>query len=115
MFYRNLVDIKVEKDCPKEIVDVCPLKILKLKEEKITIEDPEKCDMCEVCVEECEKRGKKDCIKLVPKKEFEITLESFGQMSLEELFNRSIKILKKDLLEIQKNKISLKCNIFSVT
>ena len=29
MFYRNIVDIKIDKDCPKDVVDVCPQKILK--------------------------------------------------------------------------------------
>ena len=47
MFYRNIFDIKVEGNCPKEVAEVCPQNILKLKDGKIIVEDSIKCDMCE--------------------------------------------------------------------
>ena len=31
MFYRNTFDVKIDKDCPLEISEVCPQKILKIK------------------------------------------------------------------------------------
>ena len=101
MFYRNVVDLKIDKDCPQEVVSVCPKKILKLENQKIVVEDNNKCDMCEVCVEACKKQGK-NSIKLLPTKELVITLESFGQLSPGEMFKKSIEGLKRDLAEFGK-------------
>lgn len=101
IFYRNTFDIKIDKDCPREIVDVCPKKVLKLKDGKIVAENKEECDGCEVCVEECKKRGK-DSIKITPLKEMRITLESFGQLDVKDIFKKSIEELKKDLKEVSK-------------
>jgi len=101
MFYRNVVNIKIDKDCPQEVVGICPQKILKVENGKIIAEDNYKCNMCEVCVELCEKQ-RKDSIKLIPTKELVITLESFGQLTIEEILKRSIKELKKDLTEVSK-------------
>ncbi len=101
IFYRNVVDVKIDKDCPKEVVEICPQKILKLENGKIAITDEKKCDMCEACVELCQKQNK-DSIKLTPTKELMITLESFGQLSVEEIFKKSTDALKKDLAEVSK-------------
>ena len=101
MFYRNIIELKIDKDCPQNVVDVCPQKILEMKNGKIIVDDNYKCDMCEICVESCKKQGK-DSIKLIPTKELSITLESFGQLDLGEIFKKSIEVLKKDLGEISK-------------
>ncbi len=101
MFYRNVADVKIDKDCPQEVINVCPQKILKPENGKIVVEDNYKCDMCEACVEVCEKKGK-DSIKLIPTKELVITLESFGQLTIEEIFKKSIEVLKKDLAGVSK-------------
>jgi len=101
IFYRDVVDIKIDKDCPEEVVDACPQKILKSRDGKIIAEDSYKCDMCEACVEVCKKQGK-DSIKLVPTKDLIITLESFGQLSIEEIFRKSIESLKKDFATVLK-------------
>jgi DNA-directed RNA polymerase subunit D len=101
MFYRNIVEIKIDKDCPKEVVSTCPQKILKAENGKIIAEGEDKCDMCEACVELCEKQGK-NSIKLIPTKELMITLESFGQLTVEEILKKSVKELKKDLAEVSK-------------
>lgn len=101
MFYKNLVEIKIDKNCSKDVVDVCPQKILKDKNGKIFIEDNYKCDMCEVCVDICKKQGK-DLINLIPTKELIISLESFGQLSSEEIFKKSIEALRKDFASILK-------------
>jgi len=101
MFYRNVVDVKIEKDCPQEVVDACPQKILSVKDRKVVCNDESKCDSCESCVEVCRKH-KKDSIKLIPKPELVITLESFGQMDVKDIFKKSIDALKKDLAEVSK-------------
>lgn len=101
MFYRNIFDVKIDKDCPAEVVEVCPQKILALKDGKVTITDSSKCDMCEACLEICKKYNK-DSIKITPGKELFISMESFGQMDVKNMFKKSIEALKKDLNEISK-------------
>lgn len=101
MFYRNAVKIKIDKDCPKEVINACPLKILKLDNGKISIIDEDKCDMCEACVEYCKKNGKSG-IELIPTEGVVISIESFGQISEEEIFKRAIEVLKEDLEEVAK-------------
>jgi len=101
MFYRNVVDVKLEKDCPKEVVDICPKKVFDFEGNKVVVRDSSECDMCESCIEVCRKH-KKDSVKLVPTKELVITLESFGQLSVEEIFKKAVEILKKDLAEVSK-------------
>jgi len=101
IFYRNVFEIKVDKNCPKEVIENCPRNILKLKDGKIIVEDNYKCDACESCVEYCKKNGK-ESIEVVPTKELLVTIESFGQLSVEDMFKKSIEMLKKDLAELAK-------------
>ena len=101
IFYRNVFEIKVDKNCPKEVIENCPRNLLKLKDGKIIVEDNYQCDACESCVEYCKKNGK-ESIEVVPTKELLVTLESFGQLSVEDMFKKSIEVLKKDLAELAK-------------
>ena len=101
MYYRNLVKIDLDKDCAKEIVEVCPQKVFSIDQGKIKIEYPEECDLCEACIEFCE-RKKKGAVKLIPEEELLITLESFGQIDANNILKKSIEILKKDLAQISK-------------
>ncbi|MDD5012107.1 MAG: DNA-directed RNA polymerase subunit D [Candidatus Nanoarchaeia archaeon] len=101
MFYRNLMKVKVDKDCPKEIANACPRGLLNSDGGKITVVDENKCDMCEECIEACRKAGKKS-IELTPTGELVITVESFGQISEEEIFKRAIENLTEDLKEVSK-------------
>ncbi len=101
MFYRNLIKVKVDKDCPKEIANACPKEVFSLEAGKVSIIDESKCDMCEVCVDLARKMGK-NCIELTPTGELVITVESFGQIDEKEIFKRAIKILKEDLEDVAK-------------
>lgn len=101
MFYRNGVKVKIDKDCPKDVINACPMKILKADGNKVTIIDEDKCDMCEACVDYCKKHGKSG-IELIPTNDLIITIESFGQISEEEIFKRAIEELKSDLAEVSK-------------
>ena len=101
MFYRNVVDVKLEKDCPQGVVEICPKKVFDFKDGKVIVRNSSECDMCEACIEVCRKH-KKDAVKLIPTKELVITLESFGQLGVEEIFKKSVEILKKDLAEVSK-------------
>ena len=99
LIYRNLVNIKIDKNCPKDILEICPKNIL--KQEKISEEDIIKCDMCELCIETCKKQNK-NYVKIIPTNELIITIESFGQFKPEEIFKKSIETLKKDLSDFSK-------------
>ena len=100
MFYRDSIKIKLDKDCPKEVVNVCPQGVFKLENGKV-VADEEKCDMCEACTDYCRKVGK-NSIELIPSEELVSTVESFGQISEEEIFKRAIEVLKDDLKEVAK-------------
>jgi DNA-directed RNA polymerase subunit D len=101
MFYRDAVKVKIDKDCPKDVVNVCPRKILILDNGKVSITDENQCDMCEACTDFCRK-AKKNSIELTPSKELVITVESFGQMEEEDIFKKAIEALKDDLKEVAK-------------
>ena len=90
------MDIRIEKDCPVEIINVCPKKIFSQESRKVVAKDKEKCDVCEACTDFCKKQNVKG-IELVSTKNLIITLESFGQLSAEDIFKKAIGALKKDL------------------
>jgi len=100
MFYRNVFDIKMEKDCPSEIAEVCPQNVFSSEGGKISIKNPSECDMCEACVDICRKNKKQELLKITPNGELVITVESFGQMDPKEIFKEAINQLKKDLKEV---------------
>lgn len=101
MFYRNIVDIKMDKDCPKEIIEACPKKVFKENNGKIAIDDSSRCDMCEACVEICKKKNKGN-IELIPTKNLLITLESYGQLEVKDILKKAINILREDLVDLGK-------------
>jgi DNA-directed RNA polymerase subunit D len=101
MFYRNITDVKVDKECSKDVVGVCPKDVFALENGKVVVKNPEKCDMCETCVEFCKKQGK-NSIELVPTNELAVTIESFGQLDSKEILLQSVSALKKDLAEVSK-------------
>jgi len=101
VYYRDIAKINIDKDCPKEVINNCPKKILKIKNEKVVVEEPEKCDFCESCVDFCKKQGK-DSIRLDSTKDLVVTIESFGQLDTKDVLNKSIETLKKDLLQASK-------------
>ena len=101
MFYRNTPTIKIDKDCPKGVVELCPQRILKSEDGKIVVSDASKCDMCEACIDFSKKAGK-DSISITPTNELIITLESFGQLDVKDIFKKSVEELKKDLAHVSK-------------
>src|SRR3989339_247073 len=72
-----------------------------IKAGRVVVANSDTCDICDACTEECKKKGK-DSIKIIPTKDLMITIESFGPMNYEDIFNKSIDALKKDLAEISK-------------
>lgn len=101
IIYRNVMAVKVDKDSPKDIVEICPKDVFEDKEGKVHVGNAVACDYCGACVEYSQKQGK-DFAKVEPTDELLITIESFGQLPPEEILKRSIKRLKSDLDEIVK-------------
>jgi DNA-directed RNA polymerase subunit D len=101
LYYRELNKIKLKKDCPKEIIEVCPLGVFKEKNGEVIIDKEEFCDDCEWCIEYC-KKNNKEGIEIIPSSKILITIESFGQISEKDIFKKSIETLKKDLKEFLK-------------
>ena len=101
IYYRKIPEVKIPKNCLKEVAKYCPKNVLKIKDEKIIIETPEDCDLCETCVDLC-KKEENELIELRTTKELMITLESFGQIETNEILTKSIETLKKDLVQISK-------------
>jgi len=101
MAYRNIVEVKIEKDCPQDILSKLPQEDLKSKDGKIIVEDSLKLDKYEILAEECKEKGKEG-IKITPTEELVIDIESFGQITPEEILKKSIEELKRDLSSLSK-------------
>ena len=100
MFYRNVSEITLDKEFHDEIKKVFPNVEIKDRGNKILVLDNKKNEVLDFCEGIANKRKKK--AEIDTKNELVITLESFGQMSPEEMFKRSIEVLKKDLALVQK-------------
>ncbi|MFW6283670.1 MAG: DNA-directed RNA polymerase subunit D, partial [Minisyncoccales bacterium] len=93
VYFREVFDVKADKDCPIEVIKKCPQNVFEEKAGKVSVRDSLKCDFCEECIDYC-KKNKKDSIKITPTNELLITIESFGQMDIKDIFKESIEVLK---------------------
>ncbi|HLC77818.1 MAG TPA: hypothetical protein VJH92_01705, partial [Candidatus Nanoarchaeia archaeon] len=84
MTYRNVMTVKIAKDCPKEILADLPQEDLQNKE-KILVDDPTKWDKYEIAMERTKEMGK-EVIDVTPTEELVVEIESYGQMSPEDIF-----------------------------
>jgi DNA-directed RNA polymerase subunit D len=100
MFYRNNSEIIMDKTLHEEIKKLFLKNEIHDKGNKILILDDQKEEILDVCEGICQRHGKKTEVN--PKKELIISLESFGQVEVEEMFRQSIEVLKKDLAAISK-------------
>jgi DNA-directed RNA polymerase subunit D len=100
IFYRNSSEIILDKNLLDQIEKLSIKNEIKEKGNKIVILDNKKEEISDVCEGVCNRHGKK--AEINPKKELIITLESFGQISVEDMFKQSIEGLKKDLSTISK-------------
>ncbi|MBU1501436.1 MAG: hypothetical protein KJ905_01510 [Nanoarchaeota archaeon] len=100
MFYRNVTEVTLDKEFLEEVRKVCPgIKIVE-KGNKITIKDNGKDEIADVCEGIANKKRKMADVEV--KDELVVTVESFGQIEVAEIFKRSIETLKKDLNEVGK-------------
>ncbi len=100
MFYRNIVEITTDKDMKEKVKKLFPNNAVKEKGNKITILDDGKKEVADALEAACEREGKETQAEI--KEELVVTIESFGQIPVKEIFTRSISELGKDLNEIAK-------------
>ena len=100
MFYRKISEISLDKNLLEEVEQILPDKELSEKGNKIIIKDDGEKEIADVCEGIASKRKKEVSIKF--EDELVITVESFGQMSPENMVKKSIEVLKKDLESVSK-------------
>lgn len=100
LFYRNVTEIKTDADLYDKIKEACPENKIKKEGKHIIILDNLKKEISDICEEICKEKGKE--IEFIPKEELVVTIESFGQLTIEEMFLKAISVLKKDLKEVSK-------------
>ncbi|MBU2503763.1 MAG: hypothetical protein KJ879_01795 [Nanoarchaeota archaeon] len=100
MFYRNVTEVTLDKEFLEEVKRVCPgIKIVE-KGNKITIRDDGVEEIADVCEGIANK--KRETAEVEVKDELVVTVESFGQIGVSDIFKKSVETLKKDLNEIGK-------------
>jgi len=104
IFFKPLVKIESLNDCNlcKACVESCPLKLLEISNNRVTLKELEKCDLCEACIEACKKQGK-DALKITASEhDFIFTLESWGQLDIRDILIGICKAIDKNLTELEK-------------
>ena len=101
IFYRNVSEITLDKEFQDEVEKSCPSVEIKEKGNKIVIVDNKSKEVADVCEGISSKKKKKAEIEL--KDELVVTIESFGQMPVEEIFKKSVEALEKDLNAVAKS------------
>ncbi|MBN1245256.1 DNA-directed RNA polymerase subunit D [Candidatus Bathyarchaeota archaeon] len=87
------------KDCAK-CVDICPKKVLAMKENKVEVRDLLACNLCMDCVDACPQ--KPSAIKVEWEKDaFIMNIESSGALPPERIIQEATKILDKQLKEFE--------------
>ena len=100
LFYRNIAEITIAKDIYDKIKQKILNNEVKIKGNNIILLDNKKQEIVDVCERACNQQGKNTEINF--KDELIITLESFGQINVKEIFKKSIEGLKKDLSDVSK-------------
>lgn len=100
MFYRRISKISVDKSIENEIKKACPHNDISEKSGKVIILDNKKNQIEDVCESISERFGKEAEVEYT--NDLIITIESFGQLSPEDIFKHSISELKKGLTEVSK-------------
>lgn len=100
LFYRGVVEISMDEGLHDELKKLCPNNEIKKGSKKITILDNQKDEISDICEEICKENEKS--LEITPKEELVISIESFGQMDVKDIFKNSISALKKDLEDVSK-------------
>lgn len=101
MFYRNVAEVTMDKELLNEVKKICPGANIKEKGDKFIVTDNQTNEVLDVCEGILQKAGKE--IKTNVTDDLIVTIESFGQMSPQEIFEKAIEALKKDLDSVAKD------------
>ena len=109
MWFREFPIIELPKntDAVKECARVCPKNVFSF-DPKLSVKNLLNCDLCEACVEECERQGKEKISVKGSKKDFIVEIESWGQLRPKEIFNEACEILGKNIKEFLKEASKIK-------
>ena len=86
-------------DC-KKCVDICPKKVLELKDGKVGVRDLYSCNMCMDCVDACPKKPSPLKVEW-ERNTFILNLESTGTLPPERVLQEATKILGQQLKEFE--------------
>ena len=98
VFYNNMPILKQHKKVGKEVIDLCPKKLLEFKADKVILKDPYKCDICKYC--EVATNG--DLELDLNEEEFVLTIEPFGQLDVKTIIKSANRFLQKELSDLEK-------------
>ena len=93
------VTSKTCEDCTK-CADICPKKVLAIKENKVDVRDLLACNLCMDCVEACPQESKGIKVEW-EKNAFILNIESTGVLPPERILREATKILDKQLKEFE--------------
>ncbi|MEK6842773.1 MAG: DNA-directed RNA polymerase subunit D [Nanoarchaeota archaeon] len=100
MFYRNVAEITLDKELKGKIKGLCPDNEIKERGNKITVIDNQKKEVADICESVSNDEGKKAEVEF--KDDLIITVETFGQITPEEIFKKSVDELRKDIESVSK-------------
>jgi DNA-directed RNA polymerase subunit D len=100
IYYRHIVELKMDADLYDRLKEYLPGNEIRKEGKNIVILDNQKKEISDICEEICREEGKK--LEIIPRDELIITIESFGQLDINEIFKRTISSLKKDLEFVSK-------------
>jgi len=102
------ITLPKDKEKIKVCAEKCPKNVYQL-EPKVEVKNLMNCDLCMACVEECEKQGFKDQIKVEgDDKDFIFEIESWGQLKPKEILVEACGALKKNIDEFLKEASKIK-------
>jgi DNA-directed RNA polymerase subunit D len=100
VYYRHVVELKTDADLYDKLKEYMPNNEVKKEGKSVIVLDDQKKEVSDICEEICREEGKK--LEIIPKEELIITVESFGQMDVNEILKRAISSLEKDLEFVSK-------------
>ncbi len=98
--YRKSLEITLDKEIAEKVKQVFPDAEINIKGNKAIIIDNKEKEISDFCDGLSEKEGKE--IEIKPVDELVISIESFGQMNVKDIFVNAIGALKKDLEDFAK-------------
>ncbi len=98
--YRIAYELIVDKDVAEKVKQIAPYAEVNIKGNKAVILDNKEREVADICEGICDKEGKEMEVK--PTKELVITIESFGQIGVKDIFTKAVDALKNELNEFSK-------------